>query len=284
MQWHQVMAAIYLARPADARQLIETARPQAERVGHHNVVWFYQLLGASLALADGSLDDAAAQAKQALALGEEYRIPWNFSSELMLGQIAFYRGETDLAISHYRRAIVMEPPSYWSGLSRSALFAALAQEGRPDALAVLPEVPLRLPVLNRANAFGTWVSLTHIIEGLAWAGRFDDAAALHPAAEALIATGVKCFRDMRLYRTAAAIAAACAGEWALADAHFDAALDQAEVAPLRIADAHARLWRGKLLCRRGPHSTEPSRLLLEQAIASFDSLRMPTFAAGAREP
>jgi tetratricopeptide (TPR) repeat protein len=283
MQWHQVMAAIYLAKPADARKLIEAARPHAERVGHHNVVWFYRLLASSLALAEGSLDEAASSAKDALALGDEYSIPWNFSSELTLGQVAFYRGDIDAAISHYRRAIVMEPASYWSGLSRAALFAALAQDGHPDALDVLHEVPLRLPVPHQANPFGTWVSLAHIIEGLAWAGRIEDAAALHPAAEALIGTGVKCFRDMRLYRTAAAIAAACAGEWAIADAHFDTALEQAREAPLRIAHAHAQLWRGKLLHRRGPMDAKTAQILLDQAISSFESLGMPTFVAHARQ-
>jgi hypothetical protein len=72
------------------------------------------------------------------------------------------------------------------------------------------------------------------------------------------------------------------GEWALADAHFDAAFEQAQAAPLPIAHAHACLWRGQLLGRRGPETSEPSLTLLEQAISSFESLNMPSFAATAR--
>jgi tetratricopeptide (TPR) repeat protein len=281
MEWHQVMGAVYDARPCHAKQMIAAARPQAERVGHHNVIWFYHLLTSALAMGEGAFERARANGHDALALGQEYGIPWNFSTEMTLGQVAFYRGDADEALVHYQRAVAMEPESYWSGISRAALFASLAQLQRREAATVLHHGPLPLPVPHQANVFGRWVNLTYLVEGLAWAGRFDEAAALLPSTEALVATGVKCFRDMRLYRTTAGIAAACAGNWRRADEHFEAALREAGEAPLPIAHAHARLWRGKLLQALGSGRSHEAPASLGEAKARFERLRMPSFAAEA---
>ncbi|HSC27512.1 MAG TPA: protein kinase [Vicinamibacterales bacterium] len=280
MDWHQVMATIYAARPLQARKMIDQARVQAEQVGHHNVLWFYRLLEGVLALAAGDFKGAEEHACAALTLGDLYGIPWNFSSELTLGQIALYSGRDDDAIQHLRRAVALEPDSYWTGVSRAALFAALAQARQTEAMTALQECPPQLPVANRANVFGRWVNLTYVIEGLAWADRLDDAAALHAQAESLIATGVQCFRDMRLYRTSAAIAAACAGDWRRSDEHFDAAIALAQAAPLPIAEAQAHFWRGRLLLRHGDR-TDDAHGWLRGALRRFDDLRMSGYAAAA---
>ena len=284
MEWHQVMGAIYLGRPGDARRMLPDARRRAERIGHYNVLWFYSLVTAMLALADGRLAEAAHEAERARQLGEQYRIRWSCFSDLALAQACFYAGNTVSALAHYRRAIETEPSGYWSGVSRSALFAALAQDRRDEALAVLAESPVPLPNPATANSFGAWVNLTYLVEGLAWCDRIGEAGVLHEAAEALVATRVQCFRDMRPFRTAAGIAAACAGRWDCAEEHYRAAMQQADAAPFRVAQPHARLWYARMLLRRGAAADAGrARVLLDEARAMFTALEMATFAARAAD-
>jgi hypothetical protein len=261
------------------RQRLAQARPHAERVGHHVVLWFYRLIGAMLDLSDGRLSEAEHEASETVAIGEHYGIAWIFFSDLSLAQIRMYRGDEAGATAYFRKAIAREPACYWSGLSRAALFAAAAEEGRQDALDVLREGEVRLPDPKKANPFGAWVALTHVVEGLAACGRRAEAGALHPSAEALVASGLECFRDMRLFRTAAGVAAASAGEWARAEQHHRAAIELADATPFRVAQPVGRVWYARMLRDRGGRTdAAQARVLLEEARTMFTTLEMPGFA------
>jgi serine/threonine-protein kinase len=84
-------------------------------------------------------------------------------------------------------------------------------------------------------------------------------------------------------RTNAGIAAAAAGEWAIAEKHYRAALTQAETLGLRVAAADAREWYARmLLARSGPDDRARASALLAEAVARYDALGMTAFAERAR--
>ena len=112
-------------------------------------------------------------------------------------------------------------------------------------------------------------------------GRRDQAATLHPAMEALAASGL--VMHYSLTRTNAGIAAAAAGEWVVAEQHHRAAVTQAETLGLRVAAADACEWYARmLLARDGTDDRTRASALLTEAVARYDVLGMTAFAQRAR--
>ena len=123
-----------------------------------------------------------------------------------------------------------------------------------------------------------------MIEALAVAGLIEDAAALHPVAEEMIAAGWALFLAPTLPRTTAGIAAACARNWPRAEEHHQTAIRQADTLPHRVCQPIARYWYAEMLSMRGgPGDSERARDLLREALASFESLGMPLYARQAGE-
>jgi hypothetical protein len=86
-----------------------------------------------------------------------------------------------------------------------------------------------------------------------------------------------------LTRTNAGIAASAASDWAVAEQHFQTALDQAEMLGLPVAAADAREWYARmLLARLGPDDRMRASKLLMEAVARYDVLGMTAFARRAR--
>ena len=91
-------------------------------------------------------------------------------------------------------------------------------------------------------------------------------------------TGAK--GHLSLFRTAAGIAAACAGDWSASEQHYLTAIHQSETAPYRVAQPTAREWYATMLLdRNGPGDAPKARGLLREALAMYESMGMPFHAS-----
>jgi tetratricopeptide (TPR) repeat protein/tRNA A-37 threonylcarbamoyl transferase component Bud32 len=276
----RVLLALMLGRLEEGRRAYEQAKLRAERIGHHSAAWMCRAGFSMECVARGELDAAEQAARESLRFVQSFRFGYRFLDELTLGSVQFYRGRSKEAADCLRRAIAFEPQGFLTGISRATLFSMLAREGDAGALEVLREAPPPLAVPGQVNASGAWASLAHVVEGLAVTRREEEAAALHPAAEDLAATGVYWyFGLLPPFRTAAGIAAACAREWTRAEEHHQTAIHQADTMPNRTAQPMARDWYAEmLLARRGSGDRERARVLLGEALSMYESLGMPGFA------
>jgi hypothetical protein len=107
----------------------------------------------------------------------------------------------------------------------------------------------------------------------------EEAAALRPLTEELLQAGAWVGFSMFPYRSCAAIAAACAGDWAAAEEHHLTAIHQMDTAPYRVAQPMARERYALMLLdrnARGDHAK--ARGLLSEALAMYESMEMPFHA------
>jgi hypothetical protein len=110
-------------------------------------------------------------------------------------------------------------------------------------------------------------------------GKKEEAAGLRPLTEELVLMGVWAAPDFSLFRNAAGIAAACAGDWSAAEQHHLTAIHQTDTAPYLVAQPTAREWYATMLLdRNGPGDAAKARGLLSEALALYESMGM-TFHA-----
>jgi tetratricopeptide (TPR) repeat protein len=257
--------------------------PQAERVGHWGCLWMCKSVFAEASLARGDLEGADRLVREALELGESAQIGWNFVGEAELANIARTRGLVTESLERSRRALAAEPArNSYTGYPQASLALTLAQARDPRALSSVRAALRDIPVAGRRAPLGAWQSLVLVIEGLATIGRLDEVAALHPVAEDLATTGIELAFTVTLPRTAAGIAAACAGNWERAEQQHRAAMRLADAIPHRVAQAIARYWYAEMLRARGD-SADKARGLLDEAATMFDALGMPLYAGQARQ-
>jgi tetratricopeptide (TPR) repeat protein len=274
----ELVAAVYLGRLADVGRRIPGVAQRAERIGHQAAVWVCKLVN-SLGLAQrGDLPGAERATHESLAFARSFQNGWAFFDEISLGIWTQYRGRTGEAIACFHRAIEAEPVSAASGLSRSTLFLALAQEGAADALDVLNKDAPRLPIEGTETPAGAWGNLANVVEGLASLGRDQDAAVLHPWTEKLAAKSAWFWVNPRLFRTTAGIAAACARNWARSEEHHRAAIQMTDATHYRVSQAIARDWYARMLIARGGTGDRlNARSVLSEALSLYESLGMPEF-------
>ena len=102
----------------------------------------------------------------------------------------------------------------------------------------MDRAPLEPAEAGQLNPVGEWHALEKSVVGLAALGKKEEAAALRPLTEELVRTGA--WIGSSPFRTAAGIAAACAGDWAAAEEHHLTAIHQMDTAPYRVAQPTAR--------------------------------------------
>jgi tetratricopeptide (TPR) repeat protein/predicted Ser/Thr protein kinase len=283
IEWIVGASAVQQGRLEDAARALEESLPRALRIGHHGVVWVHRHYASILALARGDLPAAREEALAAIEYGRTRHIFWVASSYLVSGMIALYLGQEEEALRQIRTAVDVEPAGHVSGSASAALFWALAHQADPGALDVLRRSPPPLPAPGRPNRTGTWFSLPLVIEGLAWLGRREEVASLHPRAEALVET-VVCVSGSRLTRMHAGITATGARQWPRAETHFETAIEQAAGMPNPCAGAQARAWYAEMLLDRvGAGDRDRARALLLEAATMYATLGMPGFERRARE-
>ena len=141
-----------------------------------------------------------------------------------------------------------------------------------------------LPIPGRLFRLGACGCLAFVIEGLAWLGRHEEAAALQLHTEHVVANGPWCVYGLYLFRISAGIAAASAQNWPRAEEHYQTAIRQADTAPYRVAQPIARYWYAEMLLARGAAGDGAiARALLSEALGMFESLGMPGYSCRTSE-
>jgi hypothetical protein len=273
IEWVPAVAEFYGGRLAEGGRAFTDLLSEAERGGHLSVAWLCRSYLAVGHLFAGDLAAAQQAAEEAREFAAIIGTPWIFFDDHLLGVIAHRRDRADVAIGYMRAALAAEPPTFWSGVSRAYLFYLLACQGDETALRVLQEVPPAIPIPGRAAPAGSWLALPAIVRGLTLLGRTDHVATLHPAMEMLVGSGLVV--HYTLTETDAGIAAAAAGNWAVAEAHHRSAVSQAEAMPFPIGQADAREWYADMLLARNRTSdADRARALLVDAVSLYSALGM----------
>ena len=282
--WEPVVVALHTGRPAEAQGLIHDLERRAERVGNHGTIWLCRNFSAEMHLAMGALERAEQAAHESHELGRSTSTRWLYLDMIVLGALSHYRGRFEEAAAWFRQGLELQPPAHWRGFLVGGLFRALAAKGDPAAAEALAEAHRLLPVPGRLLTLGACGCLASTIEGLAWLGRDQEAAALEPHAEHVAANGPLCTYGQHLFRTSAGIAAACAHHWSRAEEHHRTAIEQADTAPYRVTQPVARYWYAEMLLGRGAAGDEArARDLMTEAFARFGSLGMPGYGRRASE-
>jgi hypothetical protein len=136
-----------------------------------------------------------------------------------------------------------------------------------------------LPKDGQLNPVGGWLAVERSVVGLGALGRKEEAAALRPLTEEMVRTGVWVSNAQSPFRTAAGIAAACAGDWSTVEEHHLTATHQMDTAPYRVSQPIAREWYAlTLLDRNAAGDRAKARGLLSEALAMYESMEMPFHA------
>jgi tetratricopeptide (TPR) repeat protein len=277
-----VMGPLWLGRVHHLGPLLQDMTERAERAGHWCALWAYKDFYAQMLVALGQLEEAQAALDAANRTAATAPVGWNL--QVVGGVISHYRGQHDEAVQHLRRRCEVEPTTFLSGQLSGALFLALAAKGDPDVDAALDKARRFLPVVGRPLSVGSCACLAMVLEALAILGRRSEAATLEPLAEYVAENGPLCLYSQHLFRTAAGIAAAAAGNWARAEEHFLTAIQQADSAPYRTAQPIARYWYADmLLLRDQPGDRDRAREMLKASQELCQTIGMPWYAEGAEK-
>jgi len=274
-----------LGRLSDARRLAQEAGPLADRIGAH-VTRMH--CGRALALADwcetGDLDELEAFARRDIQLCVDSGLPWESWGWSWLGTADFFRGDWDEAIVHAAKAVELSPPGVINGAEWALQLEYVAHaRGRDEAMTMMAARRAELPRPGQTAGWGSYAILFGMLEALLVLGERAAAAELYPlvcwCAER---TGsvILMQPDERLLERAAGMAAAAGANWAVAEAHFTTALEQAQSFPHRPEQAQTRrVYADMLLRRDGAGDRERARRLLAEAEDLYQAMGMPKHAA-----
>jgi hypothetical protein len=136
------------------------------------------------------------------------------------------------------------------------------------------------PIWGAVNAYGHWVNLMNVVEGLYVLGDRDAVAKLMPLTEVFAASEITVTSPGLLPREAAGIAAACAGAWSTAEAHFRQSLALCDDTPIRITQGTTREWYADMLMARnaGDDGARAATLYAEAA-ENYDRIGLVLYAS-----
>jgi tetratricopeptide (TPR) repeat protein len=278
----RALTALSAGRIVEGTSIARKAVPLAEKIGHWGAAFYCKwcVYGERLALGDF---DAAGEFA---CLLDEYErlhyVPWGFIMKVGLANVARLRGRIDEAVEWCRLANIPKQ-NHFGGYANAALALTFAQAGDGRVSQALADALPFVPRAGQPAPEGRWRTLVLVIEALALAGRFDDAATLYPVSEDLIEVGYA-ISELMLSRIPAGIAAACAHNWSRAEEHYRTAIHQADIWSYRVCQPIARFWYAEMLRMRdeqGDHSH--ARTLLNEALAMCESLGMPLYARQVKE-
>ena len=214
------VAELHLGCLQGAAAPADNLEPQAERIGHRNAQWTFRTVRPVLAYLAGDLAGAEREAKRVLDFGRVHHLTWAYLTELRLGESLFLQGKTEAVIEIARRGAAFESPSRYKQHSRGWLFRCLSYFAPDAARTYLRDTEIPLPTDGAVNAYGHWFNLMNVVEGLYVLGDRDAVATLMPLTETFAASEITVNTFGTLPRAAAGLAAACAGAWDAAEAHF----------------------------------------------------------------
>jgi class 3 adenylate cyclase/tetratricopeptide (TPR) repeat protein len=231
------------------------------------------------------IDWYASDGRIAYELGEGQGFRWlSALGQTRMGLAAFWRGRWDDALGHFEEASRLEPPGAAGG-HIGGLILTHAYVGNHDDARRLLEHAMPVGVEGSLLSMRAEAIALIGIEALAIMGSDDEAAALRPIVQSRIENGIVGRGwDYRLIWTLAGIAATCAGDLQDAEAQFEIAIERAEHLPMRLEMGDALRFYGWMLLRRNvTGDRERARDLLQEAIANYERIGMPSHAGLARQ-
>lgn len=269
-------------RPAEAEKLILEAIPRATRTGHDVAKSVALWVLAEVQVAKGDLEKAERAAREALGLMESCRFGWRFVVEISLGGILLYRDRTEEALSVLTKAAA-GPASLCNGFPEGLLALGMTAAQMQGAASACTAVMRFLPRPGTSRGIGAWNAVLSVTEALCLSGRREDAGRLLGQAEK-IAAEWDCNHAGFPVRTAAGIAAACAGNWTRAEEYHRAAIARMKAVPYVTAQPIARYWYADMLAeRRAAGDMEAAKALLHTSIAGSDDIGLALYARLARQ-
>jgi len=267
--------------PVEAERRVLEAIPRAVRIENDVAKAIALWVLAGVYVGHGKLDSAEQTAREALALMETHHFGWAFVAEFSLGGILLYRGQTDEALSLLTKAAANSAPlyrGYAEGLIAWGISAA-GTEGGAEARALATQF---LPRPGVSRSVGAWNDVLSLTEALCLSGQRREAGRLQSDAEK-IANEWDCSHAGFPVRTAAGIAAACAGDWARAEEQHRAAIERTEAVPYVTAQPIARYWYADMLAQRGgAGDIAAAKTMLKDSIAISDRIGLALYARLAR--
>ncbi|MGQ0464050.1 MAG: BTAD domain-containing putative transcriptional regulator [Sporichthyaceae bacterium] len=226
---------------------------------------------------DGDLECWEAAARRAVEFpvgidAEPISLSW-------LALARFLRGEWGEALRLANDGARHELTNRMHGLEVGPLLQIKAYLGdRRGVLDILERERDYLPRPGVPNGLGSWQFLGYAVEGFSVLGDRERCAGLHPAAAAFAASDfVLTVHQGRLAQRVAGMAAAAARRWDEAEAHFAAALRQAEELPHRFEFAETNRFLAAMLLDRG--DKEGAARAAALAEARYRALGAPRHAA-----
>ena len=174
----------YLGSREQAASLADKTLGIAKRLGHLGAEFLVLIDRIRRAAMLGDLPQVEALGPQIVDIGERGGLPWRYMGHLYLGLAAHWRGNTEQAEAELRKAVELEPPGAFAGLSAAVLARHLAYHGRADEVMELFESGRsKLPSLDRVNGLGSWSWLLNFVEACYLCDLYDQAASLAPLVE-----------------------------------------------------------------------------------------------------
>lgn len=268
-------------KPMEAERQVLEAIQRAIRIGSDVAKSVALWILAGVHIAKGKLETAEQTAREALAMMESCHFGWVFVVEFSLAGILLYRDQTEEALLLLTKASAHAAPLY-SGFAEGMLawgMTAAGQEGLADACTGAMRF---LPRAGTSRGVGAWNAALSLTEALSLGGRREEAGRLQADVEK-IAAEWDCNHIGFPVRTAAGIAAACAGNWARAEEHHRAAITRMEAAPYLTAQPISRYWYADMLAvRGGAGDIEAAKALLQESMAASDKIGLALYARLAR--
>ena len=268
-----------------AARLADKTLGIAQRLGHLGAEYLVLIDRARRAVMLGDLPQVEALGPQIVDIGERGSLPWRFVGHLYLGLAAHWRGNTEQAEAELRKAVELEPPGAFAGVSAAVLAGHLAHHGRADeVIELLESARSGLPSLEVASGIGSWNGMLGFVEALYLCGLYEEAAALAPLIERALEVLGRSYitPDGRLVETRAGIAAAAARRWEEAERYFAIAREVAAQMfnRLELADLN-RLHARMLLDRGDPGDHARAAEMLQEALSAYRTFGMPAYATEA---
>ena len=227
----------WLGRFGDAADAGREGLALAERLGNWSAYVFAEQSQTFQEF--GRHPDAAVleqRGRYALELGSAMGFPWMMSvGHTRVGQAMFWAGRWGEAVAEFEAAARLEGRSAAGGhLGRLFLMHAYLGN-RQRTLELIDAARPEFPVRGRENSTTKWGLAAAAVEAFAVLGATEEAASLYDAMVELAATGsLMRSWDYRLLDTLCGISAACAGDWTLAEGHYQDAIQRATELPMRL--------------------------------------------------
>jgi tetratricopeptide (TPR) repeat protein len=273
---------LYRGNPIEAERLARESIRHATRLGADEVRQMAMRSLADMRLANGDLVAAEQVAREALAFSESVKGGGVlFVIQITLAGVLHLCDRSAEAIALLQHAVHTRLP-FFGGYPEGLLALSQTVLGSPDADAAIDFAMKWLPGPGRSRGLGGWYAASLIIEALRHRNRREDAARLIDHAERAAAEW-----DSNHYafpvRSAAAIAAACAGDWDRAERHHRASIARMDEVPYVTARPIARYWYADMLIERGGSGdASVAAALLEESMASSDAIGLALYARLAR--